>query len=126
MSAYNSTKAAVISLSETLKIELAPHGIGVTVACPTFIPTNLMESFYSPDERQRRLAKKMFNGSRQTPERFAEIVHCAIRRKRLYAIVGSDGKLLWLTKRASPRLFYWFFSRGYSKARHVIDKTGSK
>ena len=36
MSPYNTSKAAIVSLSETLKEELAPNNIGVTVLCPCF------------------------------------------------------------------------------------------
>jgi NAD(P)-dependent dehydrogenase (short-subunit alcohol dehydrogenase family) len=41
---YSSSKAAVISLSEAIATELAPHGIGVTILCPGPIPTNLGDS----------------------------------------------------------------------------------
>lgn len=41
MAAYNATKAAVVSLSETLENELAPFNIGVSVVCPSFFRTNL-------------------------------------------------------------------------------------
>jgi len=37
MAPYNVTKAAVISLSETLRQELVSYKIGVTVACPMFL-----------------------------------------------------------------------------------------
>jgi NAD(P)-dependent dehydrogenase (short-subunit alcohol dehydrogenase family) len=49
MSCYNVTKAGVISLSETLRAELKPKNIGVSVVAPTFFKTNLMDQFTSPD-----------------------------------------------------------------------------
>jgi NAD(P)-dependent dehydrogenase (short-subunit alcohol dehydrogenase family) len=52
--AYNVTKYGVVALSEGLRAELAPRGIGVSVLCPGFIRTNIVDS-------QRNL-----------PERFAE------------------------------------------------------
>jgi len=36
MAAYNVTKAGIVALSETLWTELRPHGVGVTVLCPSF------------------------------------------------------------------------------------------
>ncbi len=42
MAPYNTTKAAVIALSETLRSEL-PAGIGVTVVCPMFFNTHLLD-----------------------------------------------------------------------------------
>jgi len=38
------TKAAVVSLSETLSAELKEFGVGVTVLCPTFFQTNILAS----------------------------------------------------------------------------------
>jgi len=51
--AYNVSKYGVVALSEGLRLELAPRGIGVSVLCPGFIRTQIMES------------------SRNLPERFA-------------------------------------------------------
>jgi NAD(P)-dependent dehydrogenase (short-subunit alcohol dehydrogenase family) len=42
--AYNVTKYGVVSLSEGLRVELAPRGIGVSVLCPGFIRTNIVDS----------------------------------------------------------------------------------
>jgi NAD(P)-dependent dehydrogenase (short-subunit alcohol dehydrogenase family) len=42
--AYNVTKYGVVALSEGLRVELAPRGIGVSVLCPGFIRTQITES----------------------------------------------------------------------------------
>jgi NAD(P)-dependent dehydrogenase (short-subunit alcohol dehydrogenase family) len=42
--AYNVTKYGVVALSEGLRGNLAPRGIGVSVLCPGFIRTRIMES----------------------------------------------------------------------------------
>ncbi|HEX2518861.1 MAG TPA: SDR family oxidoreductase, partial [Castellaniella sp.] len=39
--AYVASKCAVVGLSETLRLELAPHGIGVSVLCPGLVRTRL-------------------------------------------------------------------------------------
>ena len=51
--AYNVSKYGVVALSEGLRMELAPRGIGVSVLCPGFIRTQIIDS------------------SRNLPERFA-------------------------------------------------------
>lgn len=43
-SLYNVTKAGVVSLSEGVRRELAPRGIGVSVLCPGFINTNIFDN----------------------------------------------------------------------------------
>jgi NAD(P)-dependent dehydrogenase (short-subunit alcohol dehydrogenase family) len=42
--AYNVSKYGVVALSEGLRHELAPRGIGVSVLCPGFIRTQIMTS----------------------------------------------------------------------------------
>ncbi|MGJ4949116.1 SDR family NAD(P)-dependent oxidoreductase [Bradyrhizobium sp. HKCCYLS20291] len=42
--AYNVSKYGVVGLSEGLRHELAPRGIGVSVLCPGFIRTQIMDS----------------------------------------------------------------------------------
>ena len=44
LASYNVSKAAVLSLSETLRSELYGDGIGVTVAAPSFFKTDLLNS----------------------------------------------------------------------------------
>ena len=44
MAAYNVSKAGVLSLSETLAAELSGTAVRVTVLCPTFVKTNILES----------------------------------------------------------------------------------
>lgn len=41
---YNITKYGVVALSEGLRLDLAPKGIGVSVLCPGFIRTNIIDS----------------------------------------------------------------------------------
>ena len=52
--AYNVSKYGVVALSEGLRRELAPRGIGVSVLCPGFIRTQIMNS--------RRNLPKRFEG----------------------------------------------------------------
>lgn len=49
--AYNVTKYGVVSLSEGLRVELAPRNIGVSVLCPGFIHTRIADSGRNRPER---------------------------------------------------------------------------
>jgi NAD(P)-dependent dehydrogenase (short-subunit alcohol dehydrogenase family) len=42
--AYTVAKHGVVSMSETLRAEMAPHGVGVSVLCPGLVATNLPRS----------------------------------------------------------------------------------
>lgn len=41
---YAAAKAGVVAISEGLRAELAPHGVGVAALCPGLVPTNLGRS----------------------------------------------------------------------------------
>ena len=43
-SPYTATKFAVVAMSEGLSIQLKPHGIGVSVLCPSYVRTRIGES----------------------------------------------------------------------------------
>src|SRR5580704_6859862 len=48
---YNVSKYGVVALSEGLRIELAPRGIGVSVLCPGFVRTQILDSRRNLPER---------------------------------------------------------------------------
>lgn len=41
---YAASKHAVVGLSEVLQLELAPHGIGVSIVCPGMVATRIQDS----------------------------------------------------------------------------------
>ena len=49
--AYNVSKYGVVALLEGLRLELAPRGIGVSVLCPGFIRTQIVDSARNLPER---------------------------------------------------------------------------
>jgi NAD(P)-dependent dehydrogenase (short-subunit alcohol dehydrogenase family) len=49
--AYNVTKYGVVAFSEGLRAELAPRGIGVSVLCPGFIRTQIVDSVRNLPDR---------------------------------------------------------------------------
>jgi NAD(P)-dependent dehydrogenase (short-subunit alcohol dehydrogenase family) len=53
-SPYGATKFAVVSMSEGLAMQLKPHGIGVSVLCPSFVRTRIGESGRNRPERYGR------------------------------------------------------------------------
>ncbi len=110
MSPYNATKAAVIAISETLKSELAPFNIGVTVLCPTFIKTNLLEKMRFTDEFQRHCSTTGIDNARWTPEKVACLVIDAVKREKMYVVPQAAAKMFWWSKRISPAAFFGFLA----------------
>jgi NAD(P)-dependent dehydrogenase (short-subunit alcohol dehydrogenase family) len=53
---YSVSKYGVVALSEGLRAELAPRGIGVSVLCPGFVRTQIMDSSRNLPDRFARIA----------------------------------------------------------------------
>lgn len=102
MAPYNVAKAAVIALSETLRSELAPNRIGVTVACPTFFETNLLAGMSYTEEFQIEFAKSAFSNARVTTEDIARKLLGGVDRNRLYVFPQFAARWTWASKRLSP------------------------
>lgn len=106
MSAYNATKAAVVALSETLRVELEADRIGVTVVCPSFFRTNLAESLRAPDEGTVKLTNKLVNEARLGADEIAERVYRGVERGEFHILTHADTKVAWLVKRFVPFSVY--------------------
>jgi NAD(P)-dependent dehydrogenase (short-subunit alcohol dehydrogenase family) len=92
---YNTSKYAVVGLSETLAKDLKPYGIGVSVLCPMGVDTRIRES-----ERNRPAALRNdaappaaveLIGRYLAPDAVAAMVLDAIRRGELYVITHDEG-----------------------------------
>jgi NAD(P)-dependent dehydrogenase (short-subunit alcohol dehydrogenase family) len=56
VSAYAASKAAILSLTESLEAEAAPHGVHAFAVTPGHVRTRLVESWIATEERRRLLA----------------------------------------------------------------------
>ena len=110
MAPYSVAKAAVVSLSEILRVELAPHKIDVSVVCPMFFKTNLLDSLRYQDDFQAEAAHLAFDHSRVSAAKVAERVVRGVSSRKFYIIPMLSGKLHWAEKRLSPSLYYWQFA----------------
>jgi NAD(P)-dependent dehydrogenase (short-subunit alcohol dehydrogenase family) len=104
MGAYNVAKAGVIALSETLSAELSGTGVKVTVICPTFFRTNIVNSGRIADEKMRERAKSLVDGGK-TAEQVARSAIASVDRGELYALPMADARWLWRVKRVAPATF---------------------
>jgi NAD(P)-dependent dehydrogenase (short-subunit alcohol dehydrogenase family) len=107
MSAYNATKAAVISLSETLAGELAGTNIQVSVAMPGFFRTHLLDHMRAPPD-ENKLAHQLMDHSGHDPDEAALALLGAAADGDLYVIWPREYRLAWRLKRWFPG---WFLKR---------------
>lgn len=111
--AYSTAKAALISLSETLAVELAHSGVRVSVVCPTFIRTDIVESGRFADEGARERARELIARGRN-PAGMARETFRKLRGGKTVVIPFPEGRLLFLLKRMLPETYsrlLWIFSQ---------------
>lgn len=105
---YSVSKAGVVSLSETLYLELKPAGIGVTVACPTFFRTNIATAAaLHTDPKLTQTGDKLVNQARIEADTVARKCLRAVAKGERYTLPIADGRWAWRLKRLSPDVFLY-------------------
>lgn len=106
MSAYGVAKAAVVALSEQLRAELYDSGIGVSVVCPAFVKTRLLETFRANDASHRARVENWMKRSDVTAEDVASQTLAAISSGRFLVLTHSLTKRAWFIKRLMPERYF--------------------
>lgn len=106
MGAYNATKSAAVSLSETLAAELHGSGIKVTVLCPTFVKTNIIQNTrMGKNSAARSAGQKLMDRQGLGPELVASKTLDALDRGQLHYLPQLDARVSWALKRMAPGMF---------------------
>ncbi|MEJ3651628.1 SDR family oxidoreductase [Actinomycetes bacterium KLBMP 9759] len=110
LSAYGTTKAAVLALSQSMRAELGDDGIGVTALCPGFVHTNITATtrFVGADTttelRRQKATTAAYARRNYPPERVAEQVVRAVERNTALAPVTPEARIGLLASRIAPGL----------------------
>jgi len=90
VSAYGVAKFGVVAMSETLRGELAPHGVGVSVLCPGFVATNIIANTARISGEASDYDGDMAPGTGMSPAQAGEIVVRGIEANRLYILTHPE------------------------------------
>jgi NAD(P)-dependent dehydrogenase (short-subunit alcohol dehydrogenase family) len=128
MSAYNASKAAVVSLSETLDQEHRRDGIQVVAAMPGFFRTRLLEHARAPSSALQTAKKVMHMSNLEAEPVALEILDRAARGER-HVVLPREYRFLWRYKRLAPGAFQRFMIRfrekkeAEARSRRKADRT---
>ena len=106
MAAYATAKAGVIALSEGLRADLEGSGVKVSVACPSFFQTNLLESFRSTDAGSLKMATKLMREAKESAADIAEAIYRGVARGEFLILPSALVRKSWRLKRWFPDLYY--------------------
>ncbi len=110
LSAYATTKSAVLTLSVCLRAELAEHHIGVTAVCPGIVKTNITSTTrfvgVSDEEQQRRQkeSSKLYARRGFGPEGVAKDILRAVEKDTAIAPSTPESKVALVLSRLTPGL----------------------
>jgi NAD(P)-dependent dehydrogenase (short-subunit alcohol dehydrogenase family) len=113
--AYSATKFAVIGLSESLRSELGPHGIRVSVLCPpdTDTPSLAQENLTKPAET-RALGE---SAGLMSAESVAQATLRGMEKGAFLIIPGLEGKMIHAATRLLPSVMTAVSDRIVARAR---------
>lgn len=111
LTAYGTTKYAVVGLSEALRAELLPDGVKVSVVCPGFVATSILDGARirgaADVAAERRVLQAFYQRHGLAPEIVARAVVAAARSGKALVPVSTEAWLLYLVKRAAPATLPW-------------------
>lgn len=119
---YAMTKAAVINLGSTLRLEAARYGVGVTTVCPGPVETPLLDAVAETPGVEVRRHLVAGAGPPISAARLADQVIDAIRRDRARVLPGR-ARLLWSASRFLPGLTDRMIARGLHAELQAASRT---
>ncbi|MEP1741135.1 MAG: SDR family NAD(P)-dependent oxidoreductase [Kangiellaceae bacterium] len=105
MMSYNVSKTGVISLSETLCAELGYRNIGVSVLCPAFFKTNLLDSMTPAEQGVKPIVQKWMEQSKISAEDVARDAINGIEKNQLMVISHDYARKAYRIKRFFPNYY---------------------
>lgn len=110
--AYSTTKAGVLTFSQSLRADWRPRGVSVSAVCPGVIDTPIVESTRFLGERSAkrdRMVKAFRRG--HPPELVAREVLRSVREDRIVVFPGVEARLGWWAHRLLPLRVHQFIAR---------------
>src|SRR5207244_719315 len=102
--AYASSKGAVRAFSESLRLELAGPGVGVTLLYPGPLQTGIVSSGFCESEQRRQREEQLLKRRGLPVDRVARRCLDKLLNNPSRIVVGLDYRLLDLLARLSPSL----------------------
>ena len=104
LSAYAASKFGLRGFSETIAAELAPHNVKVSVVCPFFSRTPILDSPRYGSYAVSRPATDAIPGITE-PAAVVAAILAGIEQDRLHIFPDRTGRILYRLSRYTPRLF---------------------
>lgn len=126
MGSYAASKAAMVSFSETMRLELAEDDIGVSVLCPAFFKTNLDESVRSGNPAMKGVVTKLLDKATITADDVADAAFNAVQKGEFMIQTHPEGRKASLLKRLFPNYFLKVMGKQALKFRKSVKNKNQR
>lgn len=103
LTAYSTSKFALVGFSEALRAELRATGVKVSTICPGLVRTPIAKNSDLPAEESREI-EDLLERRGIAPETVAQVIVRAVIKGTPLVHVGSDAKLLSVASRLFPTM----------------------
>jgi len=121
MAPYSMTKAALVSLTSVMRMELTQYNINVSALCPGIIKTNIMKASRGLAGKNRDAATELYETKGFRPEKVAKkAVRGLLKHKAFIYIPWGQVAIPYILYRFSPSLVIWISRQLFKKGRNLI------
>jgi len=107
---YAASKHALHGFYDSLRTELAPRGVDVMIACPSFVATRIDRNALGGDGQPVRHAQVTVGRALSAEEAAGQVLAGAERGRRLL-LIGRTARAAWQLNRFAPRLYELIMAR---------------
>lgn len=113
---YGASKAAVLSLAQTLRVELDGTGVHIGVFCPHFVDTPMVQQ--NPDVKLYQLI-----GNKHTADDVAQAIVRGIRKRHFMIFPSLEVQGAWWLSRYGHGLVFPIVRRSWQRALRLHQKS---
>jgi short-subunit dehydrogenase len=125
--AYSAAKWGILGVCEVLRYDLMKYNIGVTVICPGAVDTPLKHTveIIGVDDQHPEIKrlKERFTKRSVTPEKVAQQIIKAIKKKKFLVLTSFDIKLIYWFKRKIFPLYHMVMKKLNIFLNNVAEAT---
>lgn len=93
---YTASKYALHGFYDSLRMEMQPHGVSVSVICPYWVVTEFHEALLDKNGAPRgKQGRTLYTKKMMTAERCAKVVLKAAYHRKRELLMGPGGLLVW-------------------------------
>ncbi|MFN8286193.1 MAG: SDR family NAD(P)-dependent oxidoreductase [Chitinophagales bacterium] len=125
MSMYNVTKAAVISLMESIHGEVWSFNVQTSVVCPTFFRSNVMQ-YNRGDKQATTIGQTIIDRAKYGPDEIADYILTQAGKNQFYILHPYQAKAVFHFKRFFPMAWLMYKAKQFAKKDWVQKAINQK